>query len=221
MLPAAKGWIRLNPDPNYREALKHLDQFSHLWLVFVFHENIEQGWHPLITPPRLDSPGKVGVFASRSPHRPNPIGLSAVKLEKVNFDAEGGIEIEVSGVDLLDETPILDIKPYLPYVDQIPEAQGGWTESEIPKYPVHFAAEADAQLKEAAVRNKKWVRNGSLPELLTEILELDPRPLSQKKLHPIDSKESENLPFAFRFLDFDVRWRIQNSGIFVDELRLI
>ncbi|CAN5950684.1 unnamed protein product [Sphagnum jensenii] len=219
-LPSAVGVIKLNPDPQYRDALRHLEGFSHLWIVFLFHEHLEQTWRPLITPPRVDAPGKIGVFASRSPHRPNPIGLSAVKLEKIDFDAIGGIEIEVSGVDLLNGTPILDIKPYLPYVDQIPSAKGGWTETEIPKFAVQFTTVAREQIQSAAIRHQA-IAQGKLNALITEMLELDPRPTSQKKAFPISDPTSEGLTFAFRILDLDVKWRIKNGAIEVEELKTV
>lgn len=218
MLHSATGIIKLNPDPQFREALRHLDGFSHIWIVFLFHEHLNQTWRPLITPPRIDAPGKVGVFASRSPHRPNPIGLSAVKLENINFDASNGIEIEVSGVDLLDGTPILDLKPYLPYIDQIPEAKAGWTETEIPKFKVSFSELALKQLADAEHRNRKSSQK-QLQILLTEMLALDPRPTSQRKAHPISDPNSSGMVFAFRLLDFDVRWHIQDAAILVDEIR--
>ena len=104
-----------------------LETFSHLWVVFVFHAHGlgDARVEASIRPPRLGGARKVGVLASRSPHRPNPIGLSAVKLERIDLDAAGGIEIHVTGVDVLDGTPVLDIKPYLPYADSIPEASSG------------------------------------------------------------------------------------------------
>src|SRR5690606_2898001 len=114
MISEAWGLLRLSP--HYRAALSQLETFSHLWLVFVFHKHRQGPWKPIIEPPRLGV-RDIGVFASRSPDRPNPIGLSAVKLERIEDRGQGGIDIHVSGVDLLDETPILDIKPYVPYAD--------------------------------------------------------------------------------------------------------
>ena len=126
MISEALGVLKLHPDPSFRAALNHLDRFTHIWVVFIFHQSVEKGWRPTIRPPRVDAPRKVGVFASRSPHRPNPIGLSAVKLERIDLDAPGGIEIHLSGVDLLDGTPVLDIKPYLPSTDAEAGASMGW-----------------------------------------------------------------------------------------------
>ena len=119
----ARGIIRLRNEDDYRTAIRTLEGFSHVWVVFVFHEHGSKNWKPSIRPPRLGGAKKVGVLASRSPHRPNPIGLSALEIEKIVIDAPQGPEIHVRGVDLLDGTPVLDIKPYLPYADSIPKAR--------------------------------------------------------------------------------------------------
>ena len=204
MTTEARGVLKLNPDPSYRAALNHLDQFSHVWVVFVFHQN-GGTWRPTIDPPRLDAPKSMGVFASRSPHRPNPIGLSAVKLDRIDFDAEGGIEIHLSGVDILDGTPVLDIKPYLPYADSIPEANTGWIEGEIDRYKVEFSAES---LRTIAGDPK-------LKKLIEQMLEWDPRPTSQRRSAPMAAPESEGKRFAFRILNFDVQWVIRNASVYV------
>ena len=114
LAPEATGTIELNDEPSYRLALRELNGFSHLWVIFWFHHH--RSWRPLVCPPRHREQ-KVGVFASRSPYRPNPIGLSCVKLVSID-----GHRIQVAGHDLLDGTPILDLKPYLPYADAVPEA---------------------------------------------------------------------------------------------------
>lgn len=115
-------------EPQYRsaEAVRALEGFSHLWLLFDFSESHRADFSPTVRPPRLGGNERVGVFASRSPFRPNPIGLSAVRLERIEQTAEEGTVLWVSGVDLLSGTPILDIKPYLPFADSIPEATAGY-----------------------------------------------------------------------------------------------
>ena len=115
--------------PEYRnpDALRGLEGFSHLWLVWVFSRSVGAGWSPTVRPPRLGGNERMGVFATRSPFRPNPIGLSAVKLEEIRLQTPEGPQLVVSGADLMDGTPILDIKPYLPYADALPEALGGFT----------------------------------------------------------------------------------------------
>ncbi len=116
--------------PQYRnpDALRGIEGFSHIWLLFDFSLAHRDTWSPTVRPPRLGGNEKVGVFASRSPFRPNPIGLSCVKLERVEFDENDGNVLIVSGVDLLDMTPVYDIKPYLPLADCVPEAAGGYSE---------------------------------------------------------------------------------------------
>ena len=116
--------------PAYRnaDAVRGLEGFSHLWLLWEFHQMADKAWTPTVRPPRLGGNTRMGVFATRSPHRPNPIGLSCVRLVGVELTAEGPV-LHVSGADLVDGTPIYDIKPYLPYCDAHPEARGGWTDS--------------------------------------------------------------------------------------------
>ncbi len=213
MISQARGVLKLNPDPAYLNSLSHLHEFSHLWIIFVFHKNIEKGWKPLINPPRLEAPRQVGVFASRSPHRPNPIGMSVVKIEEIDFLAPGGIEIHLSGLDILDGTPVLDIKPYLPFADSFAGATLGWASQGIQKYRVEFSSGSILSIQEAGTKY-----HPDLQALLRQMLELDPRPTSQRKRSSIDSDESQGLVFAFRIFDFDVKWKIHNKGIFVLEL---
>ena len=116
-------------EPEYRnpDALRGLEEFSHLWLIWQFSEAVRENWSPTVRPPRLGGNTRMGVFATRSPFRPNPIGLSCVRLVGIEKDPELGHVLVVSGADLMDGTPILDIKPYLPYADAHPEALGGFT----------------------------------------------------------------------------------------------
>lgn len=212
MIDEARGIIKLNHDPDFLLALKHLDGFSNLWVIFLFHAHLEKSWRPTIRPPREGAPRKVGVFASRSPHRPNPIGISAVKLERINREAEDGIEIEISGVDFLDGTPVLDLKPYLPYADSIPNATSGWAEGEIPKYPVVFDEEP---LRIAQAQSKNFPR---YVELVTQILEWDPRPTSQRIGFPVSDSRFNGMPFGLRIMDYDVQWIIDDGKIRVKRL---
>lgn len=126
--------IRLNPGMNFEQALKHLDGFTMIWVIYRFHLNPD--WKPMVSPPRSDH--KVGVFASRSPHRPNNIGLSCVKLVKVE-----GRNISITNSDILDGSPVLDIKPYIPYSDSFPQAETGWVKTgQRERYKVEFSQEA-------------------------------------------------------------------------------
>ncbi|MGK5088911.1 tRNA (N6-threonylcarbamoyladenosine(37)-N6)-methyltransferase TrmO [Bdellovibrionota bacterium FG-2] len=206
----AEGLIKLNDDPNLRTAIRTLETFSHIWLVFVFHRHDSKNWKPSIRPPRLGGAKKVGVLASRSPHRPNPIGLSAVKLDKIDFDAKDGPEIHVSGVDILDGTPILDLKPYLPYCDSIPEACAGWAEEPIERVEVVFSA-----IAEEAVRNHSFGKYPNLRKLIIEMLELDPRPAFQKRRMPPGSAQAEGTQYGFKLFEFDVKWKIDSAKFHV------
>ncbi len=203
MLSEARGILKLDGDPKLTIATHRLHEFSHLWIVFVFHKSIGLQWRPYIDPPTLEQLPEVGTLASRSPHRPNPIGLSTVKIEKVDYAAPGGVEIEVSGVDILDGTPVLDIKPYLPYADRLEDASAGWTEREIQRYPVQFSAQPPVELK----------------PLIEQMLALDPRPASQRRLHPMQDRSSEGRRFAFRLQDIDVHWEIRGGAPHVVEIR--
>jgi tRNA-Thr(GGU) m(6)t(6)A37 methyltransferase TsaA len=196
--------------PFLAQALRRLEEFSHLWVIYIFHEHGAHAWKPSIRPPRLGGAEKVGVLASRSPHRPNPIGLSAVELVRVDLDDPQGPAIHIRGGDFLDGSPILDIKPYLPYADSIPTASSGWAEEAIERVPVKFEPAAEKAIDASA-------RPG-LKAMITEVLELDPRPAFQKRRYPATSPQAQGLDFGFDFLDYDVKWRIQDGAFVVREL---
>lgn len=139
----APGRIELLAGRGFEDALEGLDAWDYVWVLFVFHENVQQGrgWRPKVQPPRSEK--KYGVFATRSPHRPNPIGLSCVRIERIE-----GLVVHVRELDLLDGTPVLDLKPYVPYADARPDANSGWLEPRDPagEWQVTFADAALAQL---------------------------------------------------------------------------
>ena len=143
---SAIGLIKLNNTFTDIDCLREVNQFSHLWIIYLFHETASRGWANTVQPPRLGGKQKVGVFSSRSPFRPNPLGLSAVKYLE-HYKEHGSIYIKIGGLDLLDGTPILDIKPYIPYADSIPDANGGYA-SEKPqqKLSVKFSESAYHEL---------------------------------------------------------------------------
>lgn len=126
-----EAWGELIFESGYRDtdAVRGLGEFSHVWLVFAFHQARRDGWSPTVRPPRLGGNQKVGVFASRSPFRPNPIGLSCVRLQRIDLEHKNAPILHLRGVDLVDGTPILDIKPYIPYADALPDATGGFAPS--------------------------------------------------------------------------------------------
>ena len=160
-----KGRIVFEPEYRNEDALRGIEGFSHLWLIWQFSENVREGWSPTVRPPILGGNTRVGVFATRSPFRPNPIGLSSVKLEGVEVDPHDGPVLIVSGADLMDGTPILDIKPYIPYADSHPGAtegfrSGGWNRMLEVDFPPELLAKVP----------KKQHKS------LIEVLANDPRP---------------------------------------------
>lgn len=216
LVPEAQATIKLKGDPDLKTALRSIETFSHLWLIFVFHEHGSHKWKPSIRPPRLGGATKVGVLASRSPHRPNPIGLSVVRLEAVNLDAPGGPELRVSGHDLLDGTPILDLKPYLPYADSLPDAKGGWAQEPIRRTPVEFTLAALEQI--ARISQSQGPEYARFKELIVEMLEIDPRPAFQQRRMPPDSAEAQGTRFGFKLLSYDVKWEIRDGKFLVTQL---
>lgn len=205
MMVEARGVLKLKPEFSAAEAFTHLNEFSHLWILFRFHKNDGQAWRRTIDPPRLGAPTDIGVFASRSPHRPNPIGLSVVKLDRIDLECEGGVEIHVSGVDILDETPVLDIKPYVPYADRIDSATDGWAPGENEKYPVVFSSES----------LQAMTSNPDLKNLIAKMLESDPRPISQRRSFPIQEPKTDGRRFAFRVEAVDVQWEVRQGTVYV------
>ncbi len=171
------------------EAVRGLEEYSHLWLIWEFTEARSDGWSPTVRPPRLGGNQRMGVFATRSPFRPNSMGLSCVKLERVALDEPDAPVIYVSGADLLDGTPVYDIKPYLPFTDSVPDAVGGFAEDVKAQ---RLAVEIPAALREAL---------GSDCAALTELLAQDPRPHYQDDPERVYRFEYADLRVAFRVAD--------------------
>ena len=198
LLKNLRSTIVFEPEFRNADALRGLDGFSHLWLLWIFSENVRDSWKPTVRPPRLGGNTRLGVFATRSSFRPNPLAMSCVKIEKINLTGEGAPSIEVSGADLMDGTPIVDIKPYLPYADSVPEATGGFAEAvRFKKLEVEFAPGAlDSGVKFPA--DKK----AALVELLSE----DPRPAYQKDADRI---------YGVKFAGFDVKFKVEGDHLTV------
>ena len=243
LVTAAEARLELFAEFAREEAFAGLEGFSHLWLLFVFHDAITEGWRPTVRPPRLGGRRKVGVFASRSPHRPNPIGLSAVEFRGFvrGFDREGGgqggLALRLGGVDLLDGTPVLDIKPYVPYADCLPLASSGFVppprdqEREVIFSPQALAqaralsqrrvsTQPQALAQTQALAQKQALAHGRvdesdgerhLVELVTQVLRQDPRPGYMDR-YP------ERQDFALRIYDLEVRWRENQGRILVTAL---
>ena len=190
------------------EAVRGLEGFSHLWLIFLFHQNWQKGWKPTVRPPRLGGNQRVGVYASRSPFRPNPLGLSAVRLLSINCDS-GKVSLEVLGADLIDGTPILDIKPYIPYGDSIPAATGGFAE-ERPKTTLQVVFSDLARKQIGQYQNE----TPKLETMLRETLSLDPRPAYRHNRE--DSKE-----YGVLFDGYNILWKVQDERLMVLEILVV
>ncbi len=203
--PDSRGEIHLNPRLNPEQSLKGLEEFSHLWVLFHFHLNRSSGFKASIHPPRLNGK-KTGVFSTRSPHRANPIGLSVVKIERI----ENGI-IYVSSLDLVDGTPIIDIKPYIPSADRVDHAEGAWTDqiddqqlqvnlSSFPEIPGNPSKEEAERLK----------------ALFTRTIELDPRALPYKgdreNPHPYGNR------YAILVEDYNVVFQLEGTQAQIIEI---
>lgn len=196
LVPAARGRLVLMPPFDREEALHGLDGFSHIWLIFVFHAAIADGWRPTVRPPRLGGQRKVGVFASRAPFRPNPLGLSAVEYRGAERTAEG-LVLHLAGLDLLDGTPVLDIKPYIPYADSHPEARSGFAQDPPGRnWEITFSDTAQRQLTAADPDGSRQLR-----DLIIQILQQDPRPGYMER-YP------ERTDFGLRLDELEIRWRL-------------
>ena len=170
LCPSAWGKLVFHDAYRSPEAVRGIEGFSHLWLIFGFHETVEQGWKPTVRPPRLGGNQRVGVFASRSTFRPNGLGLSLVRLEGVDMTTPDSPVLRLGGVDLLDGTPIYDIKPYLPYAEALPDATAGFAHEALQRLPVEVDTAAEQEFANLSERARS---------VLTEVLSLDPRPATQ------------------------------------------
>ena len=184
-------------EPEYRtiDALRAIEQFSHLWLIFDFSKAHKESWSATVRPPRLGGNERVGVFASRSPFRPNPIGLSCVKLERIEQRADVGAVLIVSGADLLDNTPIFDVKPYLPYADCRLGAVGGYADE---KKDYRLQVEFPTHLLEKIPKEKQ--------DGLLECLADDPRPSYQ---------DDPTREYGMRFADFEIKFTVNADTLTV------
>ncbi len=184
-------------EPEYRvdEALRGIDGYSHLWLIWGFSENERDSWSPTVRPPRLGGNVRMGVFATRSTYRPNPLALSSVRLERLEKTSHQGTVIHVSGADLMHGTPIYDIKPYLSFTDSHPEAQNGFAQN-VKDYAlnVHFSDEFSKLFDENQCK------------ALIEVLRQDPRPAYQNDPDRI---------YGFPFAGHEVKFQVKNSDLYV------
>lgn len=204
LIKEARGQIEILSPYDCDEAFIGLESFSHIWVLFIFHQHLEQGWKARVRPPRLGGNQRIGVFASRSTYRPNPIGMSVLKLDGIERvkrkNQQDTLLLSVSGLDLVEGTPVIDIKPYIPYSDAIADANGAYAASApAAVQAIEFSDQAQKQCQ-AYEKNYPQLR-----PLIENILALDPRPAYK-------ADKSAPQEFAMRILDFDLRWRqLENS----------
>ncbi|MCI8573409.1 MAG: tRNA (N6-threonylcarbamoyladenosine(37)-N6)-methyltransferase TrmO [Oscillibacter sp.] len=198
LVPALEADVVFAPEFRNPDALRGLEGFSHLWLIWVFDRAARAQWSPTVRPPRLGGNARVGVFATRSPFRPNPVGLSVVELAGIEETADRGPVLHIRGADLMDGTPVLDIKPYLPYADCIPEAAGGFA-----AVPAVETLEVDIppELLERVPPERR--------EALRGVLALDPRPRYQ---------EDPDRVYGFGFAGLEVRFSVAGKRLTVREI---
>ena len=190
-----KSTIVFEPEFRNPDALRGIEDFSHLWIIWQFSEAVRQGWSPTVRPPRLGGNTRMGVFATRSPFRPNNLGLSSVKLLGVEHTEKYGTVLHIGGADLMDGTPIFDIKPYIPYGDCHPDATGGFTDS-----AGEFLLQVDfpQELLQRLPEEKREAAIG--------VLSHDPRPSYQRKPERV---------YGLTFAGFDIRFRVSEDVLTV------
>ncbi|MBQ6707021.1 MAG: tRNA (N6-threonylcarbamoyladenosine(37)-N6)-methyltransferase TrmO [Clostridia bacterium] len=199
LVDSLQGTIVFEPKYRNRDAVRGLTDFSHIWLLWQFSESVRDTWSPTVRPPRLGGNRRVGVFATRSPFRPNPIGLSSVRLCKVEPDTPNGPILHIAGCDLMDGTPIYDIKPYLPFTDSHPDAVGGFAEEVMgEKLTVTLPEILPPELNDDQIRG------------LYDLLAQDPRPAYQ---------DDPDRRYGLRFAGFEVFFRVQGDHLTVEQLQ--
>ena len=198
LAPSVKSVIEFCPEYRDENCIRDIEQYSHLWLLWGFSKN-ENQWSPTVRPPRLGGNKRVGVFATRSPFRPNPIGLSCVKLLGLEKTENQGIALKVCGADLMNGTPIYDIKPYIRYADSRPDARCGYVDSLSDD---RLSVNVPSSLAE------KWSDRIDIPALI-QVLELDPRPSYQNDPDRV---------YGMKFMDYDVRFTVDGNVLSVIDL---
>lgn len=187
-------------EPEYRnpDALRGLEGYTYIWLIWQFSETARQGWSPTVRPPRLGGNTRMGVFASRSPFRPNPIGLSSVRLERIELQSPFGPILHVAGADLMDNTPIYDIKPYLPYVDSHPDAAGGFA---LQSHEGFLQVNVPSGLLELIPPDRR--------DALLAVLAQDPRPAYQN---------TPDRVYGMEYAGFEIRFTVSGHTLTVCEI---
>ena len=197
-LADTKGEIIFEKEYANQDAFKGIEEYSHLWILWGFSECEKKRWKPTVRPPRLGGNERRGVFATRSPFRPNPIGLSCVKLEQIEYEKNAEVILKISGTDMMDGTPIYDIKPYLPYVDAKADAKGGFAEEKKNDYlEVEIPDEWMSKLSDEQAK------------VLKQVLSQDPRPSYQDDPERI---------YGMEYADFDIRFKVCDKRLIVCQI---
>ena len=199
LVKSGGGELHLIAPYNQADAVRGLEAFSHLWLLFIFHQTMDGGWRPTVRPPRLGGNARMGVFATRSTFRPNPIGMSLVELKGIRCQGEQVI-LDLGSLDLVDGTPVVDIKPYLPFAESLPEAKASYAQ-QAPQatMSVSFTPELAERLPQLEQRYPH------LRQFIVEVLAQDPRPAYRQQ-------EEAGKEYAVWLFDFNVRWRVTDAG---------
>ena len=198
LVDSLKARIVFEPEYRVAEAFRGLEGYSHIWLIRKFSEAVREDWSPTVRPPRLGGNTRMGVFASRSPFRPNPLGLSSVKLERIELDSPEGPVLHISGADLMDGTPIYDIKPYLPYVDCHTEATGGFA---LQTKEGVIEVNCPSELLERLPEDRR--------EALLDVLAQDPRPAYQSDAGRV---------YGMEFAGFEIKFRADDRFLTVEDI---
>ncbi|PJE80796.1 tRNA (adenine(37)-N6)-methyltransferase [invertebrate metagenome] len=207
LVNASTAQLELLPPFNQEPYIRGIQGFSHLWIHFIFHKTMEEGFKGTVRPPRLGGKQRMGVFATRSTHRPNPLGLSVVALKGVQ-SGNGKLVLELQGADLLDGTPVIDIKPYLPYADAIPEARGGFAPAPSKTVDVQFSEQALIRCQHYKERTGKDIIN-----LIRQIVSQDPRPSYLKS--------TTHRRHGFLLWDRNVVWESRGNHFLVTDLEYL
>lgn len=203
LVPSATAQIIFENTEQNRLSLRGIEEFSHLWVLFIFHRQNYKNWKPLVNPPRLGGKQSVGVYATRSPNRLNPIGMSAVQFSHLET-TKSELRLHITGGDFLDQTPVIDIKPYVPYSDAIANASKAWATAPTPMSSIQWGEEAWASLSQISQEHAQF------QALVEETLLQDPRPGYERGK---DGKAGAR--WFMSILDYDIAWSVHNDTIHI------
>lgn len=202
LIPEAWGDLHFLKEFQNPDMLRGLEGFSHVWLIFGFHQTIGQGWNPTVRPPRLGGNERIGTFASRSTFRPNGLGLSVALIEQVQSDSNGESILKLGGIDMVDGTPVYDVKPYLPHSDSLPEADSGYAATPMPQLQVTFCSDALVVLRSLEERSGNIIKAA---------LSLDPRPATV-------GRESSR-EFGVTLCGHNIKFKVSGNTCLVTEIK--